>query len=144
MEQLTKFATHCQFSVAETGLFLFCVLAPALGCLITGPNSVLPHGSGHRLISRDRPTKYCVLLKILNNFPFAFYFAALSFLPKGIGGVFVDYSGYNKKYSELVHIRSHCCLVLLINKKKLITIFTVFWLEKNWFYKKSGTCLQIN
>ena len=41
----------------------------------------------YRLISRDRPTKLCVFLKILTNFLFPFCFAALSFLPTGIGGV---------------------------------------------------------
>ena len=32
------------------------------------------------------------------------WIAALSFLPKGIGGVFVDFSGYNRKCSEFVCI----------------------------------------
>ena len=55
-----------------------------------------------RLISRDRPTKYllyCIFLK------YPFCFAALSFTPKGLGGVFnVDYSRYNKEYREFVYI----------------------------------------
>ena len=31
-----------------------------------------------------------------------FWIAAMSFLPEGIGGVYVDYSGYNKEYTEFV------------------------------------------
>ena len=46
----------------------------------------------HKLIRRDRLTKYnCV-----NNLSFPFDFAAVSFLPKGIGRFLVDYMGYNK------------------------------------------------
>ena len=56
--------------------------------------------SCHRLISTDWPTKYWVFLKILTNFTFPFFFAALSFLQMEIRGVFVDFSKYNKKYSE--------------------------------------------
>ena len=52
----------------------------------------------------DRPTKYRVFLKILTNFPFPFCFAALSFLPKGIGDIFVDYIRYNKKDREFVSL----------------------------------------
>ena len=52
--------------------------------------------SPYRPILRDRPTQYSVF----SNFSFSFCFAALSFLLKGIGGVFVDYCGYNKEYSE--------------------------------------------
>ena len=60
-------------------------------------------GKGRHLrlvqVSRDRPKKFCVLLQILNIL-FYICLAALSFLPKEIGGVFVDFSGYNKEYSE--------------------------------------------
>ena len=55
----------------------------------------------HRQISRDRLTKYGVFLEILTNFPFPFCFDALSFLPKEIRDLFVNYSGNNKEYSEL-------------------------------------------
>ena len=43
---------------------------------------------------------YFVCLKILTDFPFCL--VAKTFLPKGIGGVFGDYSGQNKEYSEFV------------------------------------------
>ena len=72
-----------------------------------------------------RQTKYCVFLKILINFPFPFCFAALSFLPKGIGGVFVDYSGYNKEFSEFLQsmLLSGRCLQIILTfaKKNLIS-----------------------
>ena len=55
-----------------------------------------------------------------------FWFAALSILPKGIGGVFVDYGGYIK---IIVNLHRKCCFVLLSDKNQ-ITIFYSFLIEK--------------
>ena len=63
-----------------------------------------------------------------------FWIAALSFLPKGIGGGFVDYSGYSKEHSELVY--SECCFVLLLNKNHIATYFLQFNDLKNRFQAK--------
>ena len=52
---------------------------------------------GHKLIRRDRPITHRVFFKLVANLSFSFCAVALSFLALGIGGVFVDFSGYNKK-----------------------------------------------
>ena len=80
------------------------------------------------LVSRDRPTKYCVFLKIFTNFLFLFCFAALSFLTRELGGVFVDCSGCNTEYSEFVQSK-------LFNKNN-ITIFYSSLIKKIDFRKK--------
>ena len=50
----------------------------------------------HKLISRDRLAKCGVIVEELTKIPFTFSFAAWSFLLKGIGVVFEDYSIGNK------------------------------------------------
>ena len=52
-------------------------------------------------ISRDRPTKYCIFLKIFSNFPVQFVLRYWAFFYTELG-VFVDYSGYNTEYTEFV------------------------------------------
>ena len=80
------------------------------------------------LVSRDRPTKYCVFLKIFTNFLFPYCFAALSFLTRELGGVFVDCSGCNTEYSEFVQSK-------LFNKNN-ITIFYSSLIKKIDFRKR--------
>ena len=77
------------------------------------------------MYKKYRPTKYCVFLKILTNFPFPFCLAGFSFLPKGMGDVFVDYSGYNKEYSETV-LTKLFCFVILKNSHSNFIIFLQF------------------
>ena len=68
----------------------------------------------------------------MTNLPFPFCFSALSFLPKGIGGVFVDYRGYNKEYSEFVH-----WIFVFLTIKITLQFFTflpnIFNLQKFYF-----------
>ena len=105
----------------------------------------------HRLKSRDRSTKFCIFLKILNNFSFLFCFAALSFLPKGIGGVLWILMDIIRK---TVNLSCQCCFVLLM-LKNLKIYFRKKWqmfknqlnVVKNFFYflykrgKKKVHCL---
>ena len=86
-----------------------------------------------RLISRDRLTKHCVFLKILTNFLIPFCFAAMSFLPKGIGSVFVDYSDIIRKTVNVYILYSQCCFLLL--RKLHYNFFTVLRFEKIHFRK---------
>ena len=78
----------------------------------------------HRLIRRDRQTKYCVFLKILTNFPFQFCFAALPFLPNGIGGVFVNYGGHTV-IRNTVNLYSQCFLALLFFNNHISIFYKV-------------------
>ena len=57
----------------------------------------------HKLIKKIDRQRKVVFSKVATFFADLFWIAALSFLPKGMGGVFVDYSGYNKKYREFVY-----------------------------------------
>ena len=69
-----------------------------------------------------------------------FHFVVLhwTFFPKGIVGVFVDYSGYNNEYVQWICIFNVC---FFINKNH---IFTVLWFEKIDLRKKSRRSSKFN
>ena len=80
-------------------------------------------------------------LKIMTNFPFPFRFAALSFLSKGIGGVFWIIADIIR---NTVNLCSQCCFVLFCYWTKITLQFflqfsdlkkIVFWQKVADIYK---------
>ena len=72
-------------------------------------NKYIPEVTGeHKLVKKVDWRSTVVFSKVATfwlTFLLTFFgwIAALSFLPKGMGGVFVDFSGYNKEFSEFVY-----------------------------------------